>query len=719
MNTTIALNVAGGSGTGFVGEAEAYGLLARAGIQLPRHALTSDPLMDFAPGEPVVLKGLGDELWHKSELGAVKFMSFDGAEVVAAAETMRSRVEAAGHPWLAGLVCERIAIARADGLPSEGFFSLTRGEAGWVVLAGFGGLPADELARLAAPLRWPLLLTTPEAALAEFKEHLLGRIWLGRVRGTSPLTTEAQLGEFLAALWQLAGLIEAEGLSLLEMNPVVLGPDGAPRPLDAVGRRAATTEPRLTPPPGFLAALRAPRQVAVAGVSAKGAGLGFTILENLKGCPALAGHITLIKPGSAELFGVPCVPDVAALMANPVDLLLLAVPAPAAAQILMDLVAQGGGAKVVALVAGGIGDGADHEGFGRRLAACLHEARADGRWTPAVVGPNFVGHWVPAARLNSAFITTERLGFPNDAGGGLVLLGQSGAFLLSRQSRAPRLRFGLGVALGNQMDAALPDFLEALADDPACTAVGAYVEGFGPGHLLATAGAIQRLTRRGVPVLLHRGGRTRAGQAAAASHTGAMAGDCELEQALLERAGAHYADSITAFDAALEWLASGFMPPGGPVALMTDAGCESVNASDLLAGPGLQAAKLNPEAQAALEALLAEHRLGGLVTPRLPLDLTPMSPPAVYLGAADILLGSAGVLVVGLVPFAQLVDITDEGADAMAAGLVALRTKHGKPVGVVVDAGANYDLYRNRFRAFGLPVFDRVENALFGLRALS
>lgn len=719
MNTTSTMNVAGGLGTGFVGEAEAYRLLAEAGIQPPRHAFTDDPLVDFAASEPIVLKGLGDELWHKSELGAVKFMPFDPAVVGAAADAMRTRVEAAGHAWLGGLVCERIPIARAEGLPSEGFFSLTRGEAGWVVLAGFGGLPADELAKLARPLRWPLLFTTPDSALDELKEHLLGRIWLGRVRGTSPLTTEAQLGEFLTALWRLVGLIEAEGLTLLEMNPVVVDADGRMRPLDAVGRRAALPELRLKPPADFLSALRAPRRVAVAGVSAKGSGLGFTVLQNLQGCPALTGCITLIKPGCVELFGVPCVPDVSALKADPVDLLMLAVPAPAAAQILTDLIAQGGGARVVALVAGGIGDGADHEGFGEHLADCLHAARADGRWTPAVVGPNFVGHWAPASRLNSSFITTERLGFPDDAGGGLVLLGQSGAFLLSRQSRAPRLRFGLAVALGNQMDAALPDFLEALVDDSACTAVGAYVEGFGPGHLLATARAIQRLTRRGVPVLLHRGGRTAAGQAAAASHTGAMAGDCELEQTLLERAGAHYADSITAFDAALEWLASGFTPPGGPVALMTDAGCESVNASDLLAGPGLSAAKLNPEAQTALESMLGEHRLGGLVSARLPLDLTPMSPPDVYLSAADILLGSAGVLVVGLVPFAQLIDITDEGADALAAGLVQLRTKHRKPVGIVVDAGSNYDRYRGRFRAAGLPVFDRVENALFGLRALS
>ena len=101
------------AGAGFVGEAEAYALLQRTGFQPPRHALVGDPL-PFAPGEPVVLKGLGENLWHKSELGAVKFMPFDSPAVLAAAQAMRGRVEAAGHRWIGGLVCERVAVARAD-----------------------------------------------------------------------------------------------------------------------------------------------------------------------------------------------------------------------------------------------------------------------------------------------------------------------------------------------------------------------------------------------------------------------------------------------------------------------------------------------------------------------------------------------------------------------------------------------------------------------------
>ncbi len=717
MNAGLASEPAFRADAKFVGEAEAYALLTHAGLGPPTHGMVGEPL-PFTAGEPVVLKGLGEELWHKSELGAVKFLPFDAAAVASESAAMRGRVEAAGHRWLGGLVCARVPIAHAAGLPSEGFVSLTCGEAGWVVLCGFGGLQANALAKLAPPLRWPLALTTPRAALAELKAHLLGQIWLGQLRGTAPLTSEHQLGEFLDALWRLAPLAGTAGLTLLELNPVVLDETGRPRPLDAVGRREPPAPLRVPPPRGFLEALRAPRRVALAGVSEKEGGVGRTILENLRRCPALADGITLIKPGRTELLGLPCVPDVAALCAAPVDLLLLALPAPVAAQALTALIAQGGGATVVGLVAGGIGDGADTAGLGRDLTRLLHETRAAGRWTPAVLGPNFLGHWVPAAQLDTSFIPAEKLTPPGPAGGGLTLLSQSGAFLLCRRSRAPQLRFGLGVALGNQMDAALPDLLHALEDDPACRAVAAYVEGFGPGHLLETARAADRLRHRGVPLLMHRAGQTSAGQSAAASHTGAMAGDCELERALLERAGVKFSASIAAFDAALEWLGAWPAPLPGPVALLTNAGFESVNGSDLLTGP-LSAAVLEPAARAALAAVLARHELAGLVAPQLPLDLTPMAGEDAFFAAAEVLIGTAGVLVVGVVPFTRRLGTELAGAARFAAALAKLRDAHHKPVAVAVDAGVEYDGYRRAFREAGLPVFDRIETALLGLRTLA
>jgi acyl-CoA synthetase (NDP forming) len=701
---------------GFVAEAEAYALLARAGWRVPRHGLAGAAL-PFSPGEAVVVKGLGENLWHKSELGAVRFLPYEAQRVATEVAGMRQRLESAGHRWIAGLVCERIDVAPAPHLPAEALVSLTRSEAGWTLLFGFGGLQADALAALAPPLRWPLAFTRPEDALREFEQHLLGRIWLGRMRGTSALTTLDIAGRFLASLWELAAVAESEDLDLLEINPVALDRDGQPRPLDAVGTRGSRPAPRFAPPAGFLGSLRAPRRIALAGVSTREGGVGRTILDNLRRSALPAGDLMLVKPGQTRFLDLPCVSDVAALRAAPVDLLILALPAPTSVDVLLELIAQGGGAATVALTCGGIGDGADTGGLGRRLTDALAAARAAGRWTPAVLGPNFLGHWVPGRGLDSSFIPVDKLPAPDPHGGELTLLGQSGAFLLSRRSRRDRLRFGLGLALGNQLDVALSDVLAALAAEPGRGPIAAYIEGFGTGQLLPAAHAIRRLREQGRHVLLHRAGHTAEGQAAAASHTGAMAGNLALERGLLERAGAAFADSIDDFDAALGWLSAFPQLRTGPVALLTNAGFESVNGSDLF-GPCLPAARLGEAAGQTLGALLARHELGGLVTPRLPLDLTPMAGENVFVEAADILIREAAVLVVGLVPFTRRLDTSAAGGGRLAAILAQTGRAQDKPVAVVVDAGSDYEGYRRAFRDAGLPVFDRVETALRGLRVL-
>ena len=63
--------------TGFLHEGRAYGLLAAAGLRVPRHGFLETGALPFAPGEPIVLKGIADELWHKSDKGAVHFGVFD------------------------------------------------------------------------------------------------------------------------------------------------------------------------------------------------------------------------------------------------------------------------------------------------------------------------------------------------------------------------------------------------------------------------------------------------------------------------------------------------------------------------------------------------------------------------------------------------------------------------------------------------------------------
>ncbi len=703
----------------FLHEGRAYALLAAAGLRVPRHGFLESGPLPFAPGEPIVLKGIADEMWHKSDKGAVAFAPFDAAALGAEAEAMKARIPE--HPWIGGLVCEKVAFQRLPGLPTEALVSLKRDpEAGWLVICGIGGLQADAWAALAPPLLWPVALATPEDALAELKAHWLGRTWLGLQRGTKPLTDEAKLRTFLQGLWRAVEALSREGVTLLELNPVVLDADGLPTALDGVGTlEAEAPSAPAAPDPAWYHALVAPRDLVIAGVSSREGTVGRIILENVRRSRLEAGAIRLIKPGSAEFLGLPCLGSVADLAAAPTDQLIVSLPAAQTLALVEQLCQQGGGATVVYVVAGGLGDGADTEGLGKRLVACLEAHRRAGKWTPALVGPNGLGLYSPDLDLNTLFIPDEKLPL-RPRPGHAALVSQSGAFLITRLSRRPELGLRAAVAIGNQMDLRCSDFLRGFGGDPAVKVVGAYLEGFAPGDLQATAETAAKLRATGRRVLLYKGGRSQAGMAAASSHTGALAGDAALQASVLRRSGAMLAERIEAFDAALSWL--GAYATGTPrrVAVVTNAGFESVASADLLTGP-FRGASLTEAESVRLAALIEAHGLTGLVSPRLPLDLTPMADEAAYLASTRLLLETeADAVVVGLVPLTRRLGTADPGAfGPFAQALRALADASGKWVGAAVEGGAIYDAYRQGLREAGVPVFLTMEEALEGLRVIA
>lgn len=710
--------------TGFLHEGRAYGLLAAAGLRVPRHAFIDGALagtgaLPFAPGEPIVLKGIADELWHKSDKGAVHFGAFEVEALKAEAAAMKQRVPE--HPWIGGLVCEKVAFKKLSGLPTEALVSLKRDpDAGWLAVFGIGGLQADAWASMAPPMIWPIALVTPKQALADLRAHWLGRTWLGHQRGTEALTDEPKLLGFLQGLWRAVAGLDREGVTLLELNPIVLDSEGLPTALDGVGTLDATKAAAIaSPDPAWYQALVNPQRLVIAGVSSREGTVGRIILENVRQSKLPESSLRLIKPGATEFLGLPCLGSVADLAAAPADQLILSLPASQTLEVVEQLCRQGGGATVVYLVAGGLGDGADTEGLGKRLVACLDEHRRAGKWTPAIVGPNGLGLFSPDQALNTLFIPGVKLPLTAKPGH-LALVSQSGAFLITRLSRRAELGLRAAVAIGNQMDLRCSDFFKGFASDPAVKVVGAYLEGFAPGDLQATAEAAKTLRASGRRVLLYKGGRSQEGMAAASSHTGALAGDHALQAAVLRQAGVMLAERMETFDAALAWL--GAYPKGSPrtVAIMTNAGFESVASADLLTGP-FRGSRLTEAETAALAATIEAQGLAGLVSARLPLDLTPMANEAAYLATAKLLMASeADAVVVGLVPLTVRLNTTDLAAiTAFATELSRLAQASGKWVGVAVEGGPLFDLYRQGLRAANLPVFLTMEEALEGLRLIA
>ena len=713
----------------FIAEHEVYGFLATVGIKTPRHCFIDNESkvgdVPFTTGTPVVVKGIARDLWHKSDKGALAFCEFDTDRVATMHISMRERM-GEHQGWLGTLIAEQVEYQRADHAPSEIFISLQRDRCcGAIVSFGFGGLLTEDWARelKQSLLIWPVTAYTPQEAFEELSEHWLGRILLGNARQGVALTNGAALLRFLEKLWKLDALMAAEQIGLLEMNPVVVDSAGDFIALDGVGQRASETQgdDTYTVPLQDRCFLN-PRRIALAGVSAKAGSVGGLILENLRQSSLAEEGLLIIKPGADEFAGVRCVPDVSALAEDPVDILILALPATQCVPMIEQLCRQGGGAAVIYIVAGGIGDGADKEGFGDRLSELIRSRRQRGEWCPAIVGPNGLGMLLSPLRLNSLFIPQSKLNVEFASDSDVALISQSGAFLITRLSRHSNLNLKYGFSIGNQLDMRLSDFMALVARDKSVRVLGIYVEGFVGGDACAVAKLVEEFRAENRHVIIYKGGRSQLGKSAANSHTGAMTGDYVMQKRLLHKAGAIVTESFNQFNAVLKWMAAyPDLRELGKLAIVTNAGYETVGSVDTLGDNDTERLyPLTDDDRAALSVVLENHGMQGLVAASNPLDLTPMADEAVYLDCVEAMFGfGAGVVMLGLVPLSEQLD-TDRltQAEIFAERLKSLSEATGRLIGVVIDAGVPYQRYRAVFERQGFPVFDGMDMGVLGINVL-
>lgn len=714
--------------TAFIPEHEVYEFLSAVGIRTPRHGFVDDERrvasLPFDDGEPVVVKGIARDLWHKSDSGALAFHDFDRDAVAALHAGMRERI-GAKYDWLGTLVAECVEFRRARQAPSEIFVSLQRDQCcGAIISFGFGGLLTEDWARemKQSLLVWPASVYTPEEAFDELAGHWLGKILLGEARQQAALTDRARLLGFLGKLWQLDDLMAREHIGLLELNPVVVSLDGDFVALDGVGLYATDGHEETCPVPLQDDSFLNPRRIALAGVSAKAGSVGGLILENLRKSSLPQDGLLVIKPGVDEFAGVRCVADVAGLAEDPVDILITALPAKQCVPMIEALCAQGGGAAVVYIVAGGIGDGADREGFGERLSGLIASRREAGEWCPAIVGPNGLGMLLSPLELNSLFIPQSKLNVEFAPDSDVALISQSGAFLITRLSRHSNLNLKYGFSIGNQLDMKLSDFMALVARDKSVRVLGIYVEGFVGGDACAVAKLVEAFRAENRHVIIYKGGRSQLGRSAAQSHTGAMTGDYHVQKRLLHKAGAILTESFNQFNAVLKWMAAyPELRTLGKLAIVTNAGYETVGSVDTLGDNDSERLyPLTEDDRAALGAILERHGMQGLVAAANPLDLTPMADEAVYLDCVEAMIGfGAGVVMLGLVPLSEQLDTEQlTQAEAFAARLRALAQSSGRLVGVVIDAGVPYQRYRAVFERQGFPVFDGMDMGVLGINVL-
>ncbi len=333
-----------------------------------------------------------------------------------------------------------------------------------------------------------------------------------------------------------------------------------------------------------------PSVIAVVGASRDPAKWGRRILE-YTGRAGFGGALYGVNPQVADL-NVPGVTTVPALadIGQPIDLAVLARPASATAELLEECAALG--VRSVLITAAGFGElGGEHLAAEQRIVARAREAGI------RLLGPNTFGMFIAASRVN----LTPREHIPP---GSIAMLSQSGNVVVGmyEQARQAGIGFSACVGVGNQVDVGLGELLAYFAGDPGSEAVAVYVEGLrGSGSEFRAGLAACRAA--GKPVVVLKAGRSRHAASAVATHTGALASDERVWQAVLADAGTIQVGSTQDLVDTLA-VACSVGRHRGRAMVITDGGGDSVMAIDWLTATGLSMANLSARTRAGLDELI-------------------------------------------------------------------------------------------------------------------
>lgn len=332
-----------------------------------------------------------------------------------------------------------------------------------------------------------------------------------------------------------------------------------------------------------------PRGVIVVGASSHPAKFGFAALHNIL-ASGFAGRVFAVNRDGSEILGLATATDVDRLPDGEADLAVVCTPAAANGDVLRACAAKG--VRAAYVVSGGYREtGADG-----RVAEDELVALAD-KLDIVLAGPNGQGLISTPSALCAQIVG------PYPAPGAISIASQSGNITSSFLNYANQTGVGVAraVSAGNAAATSVTDFLRWYRDDPSTTVMFAYLEHSGDGR--AVFDGISVVTRE-KPVVLVKGGVTGAGQQAAASHTGALAGEHRIFTGAMRQAGVCLARTVEeAFDAAATF-ATQPLPNGPNTVVVTTAGGWGVMTADALTSSSLRLMPLPDDLRAAIDTKL-------------------------------------------------------------------------------------------------------------------
>lgn len=337
-----------------------------------------------------------------------------------------------------------------------------------------------------------------------------------------------------------------------------------------------------------------PRTIAIVGVSRDDKDpppgyTGLTVLRLLKenGFP---GRLYPVNPKAAIIDGMPAYASIRDLP-EPMDLVIVTIPAIGLPQVLEDCVATG--TVNVHICSAGFSETGEAEG--KAAEEKVMEIASQGHLR--IVGPNCLGYHVPSAKLIMYVLADQ-------TPGPVAFISQSGGHAQDFVPYGPRMGiyFSKVVSYGNALTMDSTDFLEYLGNDDETQIICVYLEGIKDGLRFMR---LAKQVGRTKPIIVWKGGLTALGARAAVTHTASLAGDGRVWDAFFKQTGAIPVGSIEEMaDAAMTFVRLKPMLRARAAVIVGGGGSNVAN-GDICAHEGIEVPALSGETRARLLNVLS------------------------------------------------------------------------------------------------------------------
>jgi acetyltransferase len=334
-----------------------------------------------------------------------------------------------------------------------------------------------------------------------------------------------------------------------------------------------------------------PKSIAVIGASETIGSAGYRIFRNLIGS-GYDGVVFPVNNKRESIQGVQAYPTINDVP-KVVDLAIIATPA----SVVCDIVEQCGirGIKGILIISAGFKE-IGSEGIAREQR--LLELKK--KYNLTILGPNCVGFIMPFLNLNATFAGA----MPEK--GSIALLSQSGAVCgaILDWAAAANVGFSSFVSVGSMLDVNFGDLIDYFGMDVHTKSIVLYIESIIDARKFMSA---TKAFARAKPIIVIKSGRFTEGAKAAASHTGALAGEDAIYEAAFRRSGVVRVMNIMDLFNCSSILAKQPRPTGPNIAIVTNAGGPGVLATDSIIEKGGKLAVLSPVTIEKLNKVLPTH----------------------------------------------------------------------------------------------------------------